>query len=48
MIYLFVAFGSVWLAFFGYSVYLVRRMDRLERETELLKGFLEEHNERSE
>ncbi len=42
MIYLFAAFTVVWLAFFAYNVYLVRRLSRLEREAALLQSFLEE------
>ncbi len=42
MVYLFAAFGIVWLAFFAYNAYLVRRLNRLEQEAELLQDFLEE------
>lgn len=45
MIYLFWAFALVWLAFFAYNAYLVKKTARLEREIEHLKGFLEEGTE---
>jgi CcmD family protein len=42
MAYLFAAFTVVWLAFFAYNAYLVRRLSRLEQEAALLENFLEE------
>ena len=42
MAYLFAAFTVVWLAFFAYNAYLVRRLAKLEREADLLRSYLEE------
>lgn len=40
MKYLFTAYSVVWLAFFGYNWYLVKRTDKLEKEVELLQRYL--------
>lgn len=42
MIYLFGALALVWLAFFAYNAYLVKKTTSLEREIEHLKSFIEE------
>ena len=42
MTYLFAAFTVVWLAFFAYNAYLVRRLAKLEREADLLRSYREE------
>lgn len=42
MNYLFWAFALVWLAFFAYNAYLVKKVGRLEREIQHLQGFIEE------
>lgn len=42
MAYLFWAFASVWLVFFAYNAYLVKKADHLEREIQHLKSFAEE------
>lgn len=42
MAYLFAAFTVTWLAFFIYNARLIRRVKKLEREAELLRGYLEE------
>lgn len=34
--YLAAAYAAIWVAFFGYSLYLAKRLKRLEGELELL------------
>lgn len=43
MSYLFVAFSIVWLGIFLYNFYLVRRVERLERELKALGEFITGH-----
>lgn len=45
MTYLFWAFAFVWLAFFTYNAYLVKKAERLEREIQQLKSFVAERVE---
>jgi len=45
MAYLFWAFAFVWLAFFAYNAYLVKKAARLEREIQQLKSFVAERTE---
>lgn len=37
MIFLAAAYAALWIAFFGYSVYLMRRLKKVERELSVLK-----------
>ncbi len=40
MIYLFLAFLVIWIGFFLYNGYLLRRLSQLERQMEAFEAFL--------
>ena len=42
MIYLFLSFAVIWIGFFIYNFYLIGKLNKLERDLEILQEYLKD------